>query len=181
MILSNAPRLLCCLALAAVACEQAPPVQTAESAAQSPQARPPAPARAGRCASNFTTIDRDADGAVSLEEFVAVPHRRRSPEAAFRARDADQNGLLTEAELCADCRGMGRMGGRGRRARFDDVGTGTRCSVRFEELDEDGDGKVTRSEFGSVAHFCGDAGALFDARDGDADGVLTQIELCSGR
>ena len=61
-------------------------------------------------------------------------------------------------------------------------GRGVRCLQRFAELDTNKDGKVTYSEFMTVSHPRGDeqAKAMFEAKDTDNDGALTQAEFCPG-
>ena len=52
----------------------------------------------------MSTMDTDADGAVSMEEFKsAYPDL---PDTAFMAADADGNGMIDETEL-ADARAAG--------------------------------------------------------------------------
>jgi len=53
------------------------------------------------------------------------------------------------------------------------------CEQRFEMLDTDHDGQVTKDEFMSVGHRQGDAEELFTQRDADANGVLTKEEFCA--
>jgi Ca2+-binding EF-hand superfamily protein len=66
------------------------------------------------CQKNFTSMDKDGDGMVTREEFMAAPHRRDNPEEIFKAKDADGDGKLTKDEFCSG-KGMG-YGGKGKGA-----------------------------------------------------------------
>jgi len=55
------------------------------------------------------------------------------------------------------------------------------CQDRFTSLDKNTDGQVGRDEFMSVPHRRGNADAVFNGRDVNADGYLTQEEFCGGR
>ena len=61
-------------------------------------------------------------------------------------------------------------------------GRGARCLQRFADLDTNKDGKVSYSEFMAVAHPRGEdqAKAVFEAKDTDKNGELTQAEFCPG-
>ncbi|HVY31974.1 MAG TPA: EF-hand domain-containing protein [Polyangiaceae bacterium] len=55
-----------------------------------------------------------------------------------------------------------------------------RCGEHFKAFDEDDDGRISRAEFDAQPHAHPDPAAVFRARDRDADGSLTEAELCSG-
>ena len=56
-----------------------------------------------------------------------------------------------------------------------------KCQERFDAMDTNHDGKVTREEFMAVKHPGGRAEEVFKARDLNGDGVLTKEEFCSGK
>jgi len=56
-----------------------------------------------------------------------------------------------------------------------------KCQERFEALDVNRDGVVTRDEFMAVPHPGGHAEEIFRQRDLDGDGKLTKEEFCSGK
>jgi len=84
------------------------------ASAQSPSAQSPQSTPKMGCQKNFASMDKDGDGAVTREEFMAAPHRRDNPEEIFKARDTNGNGKLTEDEFCSG-KGMG-YGGKGKGA-----------------------------------------------------------------
>lgn len=55
-----------------------------------------------------------------------------------------------------------------------------RCSERFDQLDTNHDGMVSKDEFMAVPHRRGNAEKNFANRDGNKDGTLTREEFCSG-
>lgn len=59
-------------------------------------------------------MDKNGDGAVTREEFMAAPHRRDNPDEIFKAKDANGDEKLTEQEFCSG-KGMG-YGGKGKGA-----------------------------------------------------------------
>jgi Ca2+-binding EF-hand superfamily protein len=54
------------------------------------------------------------------------------------------------------------------------------CPQNFAAFDDNGDQRVSRQEFLERPHAHPDPEAIFQARDGDADGSLTSDEFCSG-
>lgn len=55
------------------------------------------------------------------------------------------------------------------------------CQERFNGMDTNKDGKVTKEEFMAQDHPGGHAEDVFKSRDPNGDGVLTQDEFCSGK
>ncbi len=58
---------------------------------------------------------------------------------------------------------------------------GMNCAARFSKLDLDGDGKVTFQEFTNIPHPEGRPDWVFNLKDANKDGSLTQKEYCAGR
>lgn len=106
-------------------------------------------------------MDTDGDGKVSAVEF------EEGHVAMLRGADKDGDGAVTMDEMKSSPRGMGGPGGKhGRGGRH-----GEKAGKRFEELDADKDGKVTKAE--------AEAGrkARFAQIDTDGNGVLESAEL----
>jgi len=55
------------------------------------------------------------------------------------------------------------------------------CQQRFDSLDTNKDGQVTKDEFMKAPHPKDNAEQMFKARDANADGSLTKDEFCSGK
>lgn len=55
------------------------------------------------------------------------------------------------------------------------------CQQRFDSLDTNKDGTVTKEEFLAVPHHRGNAEQMFKTMDVNADGSLTKDEFCSGK
>jgi Ca2+-binding EF-hand superfamily protein len=67
-----------------------------------------------KCEDNFTKMDTDKDGKVSLKEFMAVKHPGGNPEDIFKSRDTDKDGSLTREEFCKEGMKHGKSMGKGR-------------------------------------------------------------------
>jgi hypothetical protein len=55
------------------------------------------------------------------------------------------------------------------------------CRDRFDAMDTNHDGLVTKDEFMAVRHPRGHGEAVFESRDTNRDGVLTKEEFCAGK
>ncbi len=55
------------------------------------------------------------------------------------------------------------------------------CRDRFDAMDVDHDGKVTKEEFMSMRHPGGRGEDVFKSRDKNDDGILTKEEFCAGK
>ncbi len=118
----------------------------------------------GRHGQFFQKMDQDQDGAISQDEFAAAH------DQFFGRRDADSDGMITRGEFM---RGRGpkhqvKNGPEGdaRRARRQQ-----HRETRFNELDTDGSGSISRDEF-AAGH-----SATFARKDADGDGRLTRDEI----
>lgn len=112
--------------------------------------------------SRFEEIDRNDDQRVSSEEHAAWR------ESVFNAMDADQSGELTETEYMSVRMGPGpRAGTPGPRHAERQAAK----RKRFEEMDADGNGTVTKQQF--LDH----GEQRFKAADADGDGTLTPAEF----
>jgi hypothetical protein len=58
---------------------------------------------------------------------------------------------------------------------------GLGCQERFDSLDTNKDGQVTKDEFMAAPHHRGNAEQMFKAMDVNGDGFLTKDEFCSGK
>jgi Ca2+-binding EF-hand superfamily protein len=94
----------------------------------------------------FTELDRNRDGRIAREEW-------RYDQESFGRADRNRDAVLSRAEFLGD---------------DDNVESGR--SRRFDDLDDNRDGRVTRQEWHGSA-------AAFDARDRNRDRVLSGDEL----
>ncbi|GIW87685.1 MAG: hypothetical protein KatS3mg108_2009 [Isosphaeraceae bacterium] len=132
---------------------------------------------AGAGGQRLRTMDANQDGKVSRDEF-------RGPAALFDRLDADKDGVLSGDELRPARPGATRPGDRpagppvgrpgGPPASRPDAGPNAPGPRRLANLDQNGDGKISRDEFRGPA-------ALFDRLDADKDGVLSGDELRPAR
>lgn len=142
-------------------------------------------------------MDRDGDGAISLQEFQARGEQR------FEQMDADGDGRVTAEELEAARQQMGQQHRQMRKEQGEGRGNGMqhgggmqhhhgappgarhggeaaagreqrraqRRAQHFARLDADGDGRITEAEF--EQHHA----ERFQALDADDDGVITAEEM----
>jgi Ca2+-binding EF-hand superfamily protein len=110
----------------------------------------------------MAAIDNNNDGVISDDEAAA------QVESVFAAMDADDDGELTEEEYMAVRMGPGF--GQGRNAERQKV-MQERKKARFDEMDADKSGKVSKPEFIAGGK------ARFEAADTDKDGKVTPWEF----
>ena len=55
------------------------------------------------------------------------------------------------------------------------------CQDRFDSLDTNKDGKVTKDEFMAVPHYRGNAEEMFKTMDVNGHGYITKDEFCAGK
>lgn len=110
----------------------------------------------------FAMIDANEDGSVSGEEAAS------QADMIFTAMDADDDGSLSFEEYMSVREGSGFGFNPNREAIMQ-----ARKSSRFDPMDANQDGAVTKAEFiaASKAHF--------DASDADGDGNVTPWEMRS--
>lgn len=120
----------------------------------------PAPALAAGLMANlaFGRLDANGDGMLDAAEM------REARVQRFERLDADRDGLLTEAELTAPA---GRLQQKAAAAE-------TVLADRFEGMDGNGDGKVSREEFLAAA-----SPALTAQIDGNGDGLISRSEFAA--
>ncbi|MEL6619794.1 MAG: EF-hand domain-containing protein [Pseudomonadota bacterium] len=104
---------------------------------------------------DFSTLDLDGDGALTLEEVQA------SARVRFDAADSDGNGLLSAAELEAHAQ-----------ARAKD-----RAARMIERMDANADGQLSPDELTPRR----DPARMFDRIDADNSGTITQAEFDAAR
>ncbi len=105
---------------------------------------------------SFAQWDVDQDGKISFEEFS---NRARPEREGLEQFDGNNDGVLERAEL------EDHLANRHQEA-------SERAHKRFEDLDQDGDGSVTREEAQRAA---------FKRLDQDEDGFISDDELRKGR
>lgn len=103
----------------------------------------------------FSEIDTNSDGQISLEEFEA------QGDARFASIDADNDGAVTLEELVAraEARDAERME--------------KRISRMFDRMDANEDGKLTQDELQGRR----DPAKMFERIDANSDGVITEEEI----
>jgi hypothetical protein len=108
----------------------------------------------------FAAIDSNEDGFVSSEEAAS------SADVVFSAMDADDDGTITLDEFMAVRMGAQIAMNPERQALMQ-----ARKKARFDPMDTDSDGSVSKAEFMSASK------AHFDAADTDQDGKVTPWEI----
>jgi Ca2+-binding EF-hand superfamily protein len=126
----------------------------------------------------FQIVDRDGDGLIQPDE-AASRH-----EARFEMLDTDGDGALTESEFVEGPRGgallregqaMGTAPAASRAMQARRAESRQRRETRFQEMDADEDGNLSRSEFMTAGE------QRFAAADLDNDGTVTVWEFRAQR
>lgn len=117
-------------------------------------------------------LDKDGNGSVSKEEFLASERAQQNPERAEKAfghLDADGNGEITAEEFAKHK----PLGGRG-------DGDRPNPAEIFKRLDKDGNGSISKQEFTSGERAQRNpemAEKLFGKLDADGNGEISRDEF----
>lgn len=104
---------------------------------------------------DFTMLDTNGDGALTLEELQAGARVR------FEDADTDDNGLLSADELEAHAKSRAKE----------------RAARMISRMDSDNDGQLSQAELTSRR----DPARMFDRIDTDNSGAITQAEFDAAR
>jgi collagen type III alpha len=132
----------------------------------------------------FERLDQNRDGVLTQDE---LPEQRQDFfDLMLQRGDTDQDGRLTQEEFTAslsDASGRPQFGGRPQRGRgggqarpmrrqgMAPGGPGERAERMFEELDSNGDGRVTKEEVPDRME------QFLERFDRDGDGMVTEDEV----
>jgi Ca2+-binding EF-hand superfamily protein len=127
--------------------------------------KPPAsPPPKDDCKEQFNGWDRDRDGKLSLDEFLAVYPGDRD---RFEKLDRNRDRFLTIDEWCSEVKPTPPPN--------DD------CKDKLKVWDRNGDGKVSLDEYLGANPNMADASVSFRPMDKNGDGFLTPDELCGDK
>jgi len=111
-------------------------------------------------------IDADQSGQISFAEFAARSNER------FETADADGDGVLTAEEReSARANRLQREGGRAEHRGMDPGKMAARAAHRLEQIDTDKDGNISRAEHDAHQQ------ERFTEIDQNGDGALTRDEF----
>jgi len=121
----------------------------------------------------FEKADADGDSKISADEFVAAAEHRVT--RMMDRLDSDGNGVVTQQEFEAAHanRGEGKKGRGGKGGEGKRPNGGKPPS--FDELDDDGNSELSEDEL--VAHHAERAETRFEKMDENGDGFLTKDEM----
>jgi Ca2+-binding EF-hand superfamily protein len=154
--------------------------------------------RADRLLRRLERLDSDGDGRVTLTELEQAQLRAReradrsgdgelsrrarhlaARKGGFQAKDADGDGRLSPAEFAGKGEIFRRLDADGDglilRSQLDQGERAGRKLQRFDRLDANHDGRLTREEIRAFQQ------ARFERLDADADGFLSREESRTGR
>jgi len=110
----------------------------------------------------FEAIDTDNDGKISRDEYMKISEER------FDRFDINDDGYLTQEEVketAAD---------KSEELKKKAI---QKAKIRFDSIDTDNDGKISKEEWISAHPNQPQAGEMFDQIDSDGDGYMTKAEL----
>ena len=112
-----------------------------------------------------------ADPVVDNEAKEAIDHVKAELSEIWRALDADGDDEVTKEELQAALKRRGTAQDKRVKKLFSG-----KCYA-FEQLDQDGNGKITKAEFFSMFYVESKLAQLFKVADTDANGCLSKAEV----
>ncbi len=121
---------------------------------------------------NFTSLDSDSSGGISLDELAALKrpeHGDRAPDtqladALLKALDSNGDGTLSNDELATG---------------LSNAGSNADSTSLFSALDKDSSGSLSVDELAAALPVQLSSSQLFSQLDTDGDGSISQAELAS--
>jgi Ca2+-binding EF-hand superfamily protein len=111
---------------------------------------------------SFDKMDADKDGKISRGEYLKIHEER------FDKFDVNDDGYLTEEEVKET---TGHMSEEAKKKALQ------KAKIRFDSIDTDRDGKISKEEWISAHPDRPEAETVFDEIDTDGDGYITKKEL----
>lgn len=121
-----------------------------------------------RCQTRFDSLDKNQDGKLTKEEYMANRRPGGRAEETFQSKDINKDGTLTKDEMC-----MGTGGEDATRS------PKVNCKDRFVTLDKNGDGQLSKDEYMAVKRPGMKSEQSFLRKDTDGDGRLSPDEMCA--